>query len=173
MKTAALLIFLLAFRQPDAADDLQKFTVSGTLTFTEDYCGGAEPDEQTLKAYERPQPYAGAVILFRRGDHNESNQAIVAMAEADHQGRYEAKLPAGEYCIIREFQKDDSIFEKIKQWKEQSLVADEVCLLEKWTQCMQSLNVQADVTGLDFQFRKNCFLPEGIPCLEYTGPYPP
>lgn len=147
------------------------FKVSGRITSTSSYCGGAAPSPEMMESLARPRPYSQAVIWFREGTVNNLKKKAYKVV-ADEQGKFEVELPAGSYCVIREYQTDRSILEEYTSGSQQ-IVANVECLNEQWKACIRTLEVMSPLDSVNFEFHFSCFLPEGIPCLDYTGPLPP
>jgi hypothetical protein len=151
------------------------YTVSGTITYNGPYCGGAEPDEQTLQFYARVKPYPGKMLFIKKGTTNTSRQAVADTIVSDADGRFSLELPAGEYCIIQVPQLNREILNRYSTDENDMLfVSDPLCLEKWWDECLLSFTVtDRDVDSLNLHFHQPCFIPEGIPCLIYNGPYPP
>ena len=152
---------------------VQEYTVSGTITQTQSYCGGARPPEDLLKALESPRPYRGKKICFRSGDKNNTDQKFVRTAVSDSLGKFSVKLPAGAYCIIEEDQvKLMNVESYRKKYGSKYLTVDEDCLKSWWGTCIQSFVLgNADKNDLTLNFHMACFT-NGVHCLRYTGPLP-
>src|SRR4051812_11044433 len=78
-------------------------TVSGKVTQTSSYCGGARPSEEMMEQYNKPKPYAGKIFYVRKGKEN-NKKAVVLKFISDSAGNFSFQLPAGSYCIIQQEQ---------------------------------------------------------------------
>jgi len=158
------------------ADDENKETeyiVSGTIQYSESYCGGARPTDEMLEEITRPENYPGKRLFVVNGNINQSEKKIIAAIISDSAGKFSVLLPPGEYCIIQPEQRDKKIFTKYDN-PDDNIEADEKCLTEWFKTCLFSFKVESSpVTEIQLMFHRPCFLPEGIPCLSYTGPMPP
>lgn len=147
------------------------FTVSGTVTQTGSYCGGAVPSKEMLAQLSTPKPYAEKKFHVIKGDTNTPSHKIILSFTTDEQGKFSFSLRPGTYSIIQDEQATPL---NVKEYKTKTISADENCLKIWWAKPYYVLRVKrADITGLEFKFHHRCFLPNDIPCLQYTGPYPP
>ncbi len=144
-------------------------TLSGKVTFSQEYCGGAAPSEELLQAIRKPKPYVNFKIYVREGVENSLHARIIDSVLTDKDGRFSFTLPPGKYVLLSEYHKDRKIFKPLPNRR----ISDKKCLEEWWRSGLASLDLQMSVDTLHFHIHKRCFLPEGVPCLFYTGPMPP
>lgn len=149
------------------------FRVSGEIKYSESYCGGARPTDAMLEELARLKPYEGKELYVIKGTKNEENKTICDTIISDSEGKFELNLPAGEYCIIQSAQLDKKVFNYCDN-KNDEIEADRKCLEAWWPTCFYSFSVnESPIDSIQLIFHRPCFLPEGIPCLNYTGPMPP
>lgn len=154
------------------AKKINYYSVSGYVSLTGSYCGGAAPSEEMLEALSKPYAYIGKVFYVRKGKTNDLKQPIILKFKTDSSGKFSFKLPPGNYCIIQEEQKNS--FGKMKYPKASNITVDKTCLFDWWKKPYYILEIKDKaITGLDFKFTKRCFIPGDVPCLTFTGPFPP
>ena len=149
----------------------KSYSISGTIFQTSSYCGGARPTQELLDQMAFPKVYEGKKIYIRKGKRNNSNNKILKIITSDKEGNYSIKLTKGVYSIIVE--------EQVKEIREGDFVtenqkADIVCLKEWWIKPYYLLEVKnKNIHQLNFTFHHRCFVTNDIPCLTFTGPFPP
>ena len=147
------------------------FTISGKVTQTSSYCGGAAPSPEMLEELARPVIYAGRKFSIRKGSINTLKEPVILSFKSDNKGLFSFQLPPGIYSVILE--------EQVKElntaaYQKQNISADAACLKAWWKKPYYILEVKdKDINTLNFSFHHPCFIPFDIPCLQYTGPYPP
>lgn len=145
-------------------------TISGKITQTSSYCGGAAPSPEMLEEYETPKPYIGKTLYVRKGNRNNLKEKIILSFKADAKGNFSFQLEPGIYSIIVEEQVKTLT---IKQTNP-GVQADTACLKKWWVKPYHLLNVKENnITGLNFNFHHPCFITSDIPCFQYNGPMPP
>ncbi len=148
------------------------FNISGKVTQTSTYCGGAEPSEEILAEYSKEKPYAGKTFYIRKGNINALNSKIILSFKADENGKFSFQLPPGIYSIIQEAQVKEIKAEDYN--KKESLQTDVSCLKNWWFKPYYVLEIKdKDISGLHFKFHHPCFVSGDIPCIQYIGPMPP
>lgn len=148
------------------------FNISGKVTQTSTYCGGAAPSEEILAEYSKAKPYAGKTFYIRKGNTNTLKSKIILSFKADEKGNFSFLLPPGIYSIIQEAQVKEINAKDYN--KSGSFQADVTCLKNWWLKPYYTLEVKdKDVTELHFKFHHPCFVSNDIPCIQYTGPMPP
>lgn len=151
----------------------KEFVVAGQIQYAESYCGGARPTDEMLMEITRARPYPGKKLFVIEGTKNSSGKEIAATVISDSSGNFKLILPPGEYCIIQPDQRSTAILSKYNSDKD-DIDADPKCMEEWWNSCLYSFRVDsADINGISLFFQRRCFLPEGIPCLRYSGPMRP
>jgi hypothetical protein len=150
-----------------------EYSVSGTITQTHSYCGGARPPDELLAKLQAPHPFPGKKIYFRKGDVNTVDIKTLKEAVSDSSSHFHVMLSPGTYCVIEEDQVKalDTVAYR-KKYATKYLVVDDACLKEWWGKCLTTLVVEkADKKDLTLNFHIPCFT-QGIPCMKYTGPKP-
>lgn len=148
------------------------FTVSGKITQTSSYCGGARPSNEMLEEYAHPKAYRGKTLYVRKGAFNDVKQNIVLKFTADSLGKFTFTLPVGTYCILQAEQVKALDLKKLPD--QQGVTKDVACLKTWWKTPLQVLTIKdKNVSGLDFNFHHPCFVSGDIPCMNYNGPMPP
>lgn len=179
-----VLIFSVLFscaqvNRPSAHMDQQResksvitYPVSGLVTRTMAYCGGAAPGEEMLMEYRKPRPYAGKIFYIREGSTNNTVAKIILQFTTDSAGRFSFQLPQGTYAII---QQEQTIPLRPENYRSNATHRyDMDCLLDWWKQPYYLLQITSEpVQGLLFTFHRRCFIESDLPCIEYTGPRPP
>jgi hypothetical protein len=148
--------------------------VSGLITQTHAYCGGARPTEEVLKRLQTPAPFPGKKIYIRCGNENTTKKKIIRTVTADSTGHFSIKLPPGTYCIIQEEQVKKLDPDHFLKKETAELKLKKNCLEKWWSTCYQTFEVKATDSHvpLNVNFHFPCFT-EGIPCMQYSGPLPP
>ncbi|MGZ4049516.1 MAG: carboxypeptidase-like regulatory domain-containing protein, partial [Bacteroidia bacterium] len=148
-----------------------KRTISGKVTQTRSYCGGAAPSEEMLKDASTPQIYAQKKFYIRKGSLNTTKKGIELSFTSDDNGAFSFQLAPGTYSIIVEEQVNAI---NVKKYTTSNLSVDKKCLNDWWKKPYYLLVVtDKNITDLNFNFYHKCFVPDDIPCVEYTGPMPP
>lgn len=148
-------------------------TVSGTLTTSQSYCGGAAPTPEMEAWYSQQRPLQCAVYV-RKGATNDPSQPLVDSTVTDTSGRFTFRLPPGDYTLITDEQRDPAILTTIAALESPTLSVDTACLRRWFTEgTFQLKGLSADTSGLSRNFHKRCFVPYSMGCLGYSGPYPP
>ena len=166
-------LLLLGFVTSTAlAQKTMGMKISGKVTQTSSYCGGAAPSEEMLRQYEQPTPYAGKVFYVRKGNTNDLKQPVVLKFKSDSSGKFSFRLAPGVYSIIQEEQVKALNLKKYVSNSEVSV--DQTCLKTWWKKPYQVLVIKdKEVKDLNFNFYHPCFISGDIPCMTYTGPMPP
>lgn len=148
-----------------------KITIHGIVTKSGSYCGGARPTDEMLEQIERSIPYADLKLYIRKGNRNSLDSPVIDSTITNEKGEFKLELNSGSYVLLFKNQLDKSIFNELEKNTNIQIV-DQDCLNSWWENGLKLINTETD-QNLTFHFKKRCFLPEGIPCLNYTGPYPP
>lgn len=160
------------FSQKPAKSTLKKYKVSGRITKTEPFCGGARPTEEMLAQMNTPQPYLNKVLYVRAGKVNSVKKPILLKFKADSAGNFTFELPPGDYAILQEEQVKKLNYKVFPSGKD--YVINKPCAVEWWKKPYQLLVIKdSDVSGLTINFDKKCFIPVDINCIDYVGPMPP
>lgn len=156
----------------DASVD-QTILVTGIVEFTGRYCGGANPPKEILENARKKRPYSDYQLYVKAGKFNNLDAPIIDSTRTDAEGRFDFNLPPGEYVVLSAYHLNKDIF---RNWKEDKYIgiSDWACLEEWWKKGLIQLKVENRPLGnLYLHFQKQCFLPIGVPCLVYKGPFPP
>lgn len=147
--------------------------VSGTLTSTRSYCKGVAPSPEEQARYQHAHPL-NEWVYVRKGDKNNPKSPIVDSTRTNEHGYFEFLLPPGEYTLFTSIHRDESIIDRIHAMESDFLQVDNFCL-KKWFESglFQVTVSDSAVRNLDHNFHYRCFVPYAIPCISYTGPYPP
>lgn len=150
-----------------------KYIVSGTVTHSGSYCGGASPTWEMEAEAARSKPYSGKWLYIKPGDTNLMETPFIDSVMTDEEGRFSVKLPPGEYCMVAAEQRNRDIFNRYTDPRGY-LRADSACMETWWGKCLQQFTVtESELNGVDIHFYHPCYVPPGIPCLHYHGPIPP
>ena len=161
-------ILLFAFISCSAQKSKAKmYIISGKVTETNQYCGGARPSQEMLDELTAPKPLADKVLLIKSGKIN-TNSRSVQKTKTDPYGNFTLILKAGTYCIVEESKgkkftpkTNDEIYE----W-------DNDCLKKNWEACDHLMVVGKDkVDNININYQKYCDYRQ--PCLKkFKGPLP-
>ena len=155
-------------KQAKTRSSKKKFKISGTVTQTHSYCGGARPTQEVLEQAATPRIYSGKKFYVIKGDTNTAAHQIVLSFTSDEQGNFSFLLPAGTYSII---QNDQASPLNVKKYITETISADDKCLKKWWAKPYYVLQVKkSDIAGLKFEFHQRCFIQGDVPCLQYNGP---
>ena len=152
------------------------YQLSGNITYTSDYCGGAYPSNNMLQRLATPAPYPGKVFYIRQAERNDMNSPILYTIVTDSTGHYSINLPPGNYCMIDEFRKDTAFIADVYKVDPYNYlqVNDKKCLEDWFNSCFYGFSIKdSNFVHADFNIHRSCFRPEGVPCISYIGPMPP
>lgn len=146
------------------------YHVSGKVTRSFSYCGGANPPKEVLKNLTMPVPYPNKKFHVRKGKINSLDAGIVKSFISDSLGLFSFDVPPGTYAIILDEQLEAL---RVNRWERPTLQIDEKCLKEWWKKPYMIVEVKNHEQVLpDFHFQQQCFIDFDIPCIMYTGPSP-
>ncbi len=151
------------------------YKLSGKVTSTSDYCGGAEPPPELLDQLATPIPYQGKTFYIKAGTMNNINAPILYTVVTDTGGNYSVQLPPGKYCMIDKFRADTSFLRSLLKNDPNSnlKVGDKKCLQDWFNSCFYAFSISdSNLTNVNFHVHRPCFTPEGVPCVGYSGPLP-
>jgi len=149
-----------------------KQTISGTITASGSYCGGVAPSNEMLQNAQAKRPMSGFMVYVKKGTENKLMSSIVDSSRTDSNGNYSFDLKPGEYVLLQKEQLNEDIYKtyEASKW----LQADVDCMKLWWKKGLSNITVENEnINGLNFHSQKRCFVPLSIPCLRYSGPYPP
>ncbi len=157
--------------QHDSAQVCNTYIISGKVTQTTSYCGGAAPPQELLDRLATPIAYPDKKLYIRKGRTNNIKSNILKTIITDSAGEFSIRLAAGTYVIIQEEQLQEI---KAADYKKEYLQVDEKCLQEWWTKPYYLLEVKKEnITNLHFNIQHDCFMETDVPCITYTGPQRP
>lgn len=169
---AYLAVGLLTGCPTEGKKEVPVLKVSGKVTKSGSYCGGAFPSEETLQNAQAVIPLNGFMVYVKKGSENKLSSPVLDSASTNSDGDYSFKLPKGEYVLLRKNQLDKSVFETYSASSQ--LQVDVECLEAWWKKGLATITIENEnIDSLNFHFRKRCFVPDYMPCLRYTGPHPP
>lgn len=153
----------------------KKVIISGTVTQTYSYCGGAAPPDFLLEQLAESKPYPNKKFHVIKGDTNTASHKIILSFITDSAGSFSFQLEPGIYSVLLD---EQSFPPDVKKYKTQSQSIDENCYKEWWAKPYYLLEVEGGsknttIKGLNFNFHHRCFISSDVPCLQYNGPYPP
>ena len=147
------------------------FLVSGKVTQSFPYCGGANPPAEVLDNLARPAAYPNKKFYIRAGSVNNVAAKVVSSFTSDNSGTFSFKIAPGTYSIILE---EQLVQPDVKNYEKQNFLVNRKCL-DLWLMkpyYMLEVN-EKDIIDLNFHFIHRCFIDSDIPCLSYEGPMPP
>ena len=147
-----------------------KYVISGEVTESFKYCGGARPSEKILAERKTPRPFVNKVFHIRKGNTNTLKKPILLSFTTDTNGYFSFALPPGTYSII---QTDQVKKLNTKKYKINYIDVDETCLINWWAEPYAILEIKNEnIAALKFHFEHSCFLEGDVPCRKYKGPMP-
>ena len=149
----------------------QSYLISGQVTQTSSYCGGARPSQEMLDQIATPVAYPNKKFYIRKGKTNSLNNNFLKSFTTDKDGNFTIRLRKGIYSIILEEQLKEINSADYTSTNQQ---VDTSCIKEWWSKPYSILEVKnKNITQLNFNFHHRCFVTNDIPCLNYVGPMPP
>ena len=149
----------------------QTYLISGHVSQSSSYCGGARPTQEMLDKIAIPVAYPNKKFYIRKGKTNSLNLKFLKTFNSDKDGNYTIRLPKGIYSIILEEQLKEI---NIGDYTTTNQQVDTNCINEWWSKPYYLLEVNnKNIDHLDFDFHHRCFVTNDIPCLNYVGPMPP
>lgn len=160
------------------------FFESGTIhlhcTWTEPYCGGAEPDPAD---YPRPQPWSGKMFIRAAIPDSTGTLAIndlnkpMGMIQMNVEGDGYLTLPPGQYLLIDEDRADDRKYrELLRDFAKPAMYnepIDTACLRQWLHGPFGVLSITSgDTLHVDYPMYGQCPW-YATPCVRYNGPLPP
>jgi hypothetical protein len=171
---SVLCIALLSFSQAPFKKKLKKISVSGTVTSTSNYCGGARPSDEMIAQLATPRPKPNAKIYIKSGEVNSFESKVIRVLKTDANGNFHTKLLPGKYLIVDSTKMDMTYYNMLlKTYKTQTAhyeAIDTICLKEWYMKPNLVFEVAGtEVKGVKVNFHKTC---HDVPCAQFTGPYP-
>lgn len=172
--TAVLIVLVYSCKNNKSltkSSDSNSFLITGKVSQTFSYCGGARPTQEILDRFATPKDYPNKIFYIRNGNKNDTIAKIVAKFITKEDGTFSFHLKPGTYSIILEEQL--SII-NASDYVTQNQIVDEKCLMEWWKKPYYILEVtDKDIFNLNFTFHHRCYIKSDIPCITYTGPKHP
>jgi hypothetical protein len=172
MKTPLIIILICLFsfsvwakRKPVEAYT----TITGKVTTTADYCGGARPSEEMLEQLRTPKPAIRRTIYIKYGSVNTENTRLIKKVMTDSNGLFTVKLKKGyTYQFLEEWQCLNFKMPQQTQW----VKWDEKCFRERYATPNYVLNTKKTKQNIiTFNYHQPCFY--NPYCGNYSGPLPP
>jgi hypothetical protein len=176
MRAIVILILcfsLFAFSQEKPGKKAKKIPVSGTVTSTMNYCGGARPTDEILAQVATPRPIPNKKIYIKKGDVNSFNNKTILVLTTDAKGNFHARLSPGKYLVVDSTRNDMTYYNMLlKTYQNQTEhyeAIDTLCLKEWYMKpsCVFEVT-NAEVKDISVNFHKTC---DDIPCSMFRGPY--
>lgn len=149
----------------------EEIMVTGKVTQTTNYCGGAPPPQEMLQQLHTPKPVSGAVVYIHPGDTHAGVQNKIYKAVTDSMGVWRLKLPPGTYCLVSDekFNQD-----KLPTADDGKLRLDPYCFEDWRGKCDLTFEVGAEpVQAGTLNLFYPCFTETACPCFQYLGIMPP
>ena len=154
---------------PKVNVNTNKFRVSGTVTYTANYCGGAAPSEEMLAEMRQPKPRFGQELLVRSGDFNSFGR-LLARATTKEDGSFEFFLAPGDYCIVIAQKESADMVPKSSEY----IHVDTECYNKWMATCDLSFRLaDREISGLSLNLHQACFTNSYSTCVQWDGPMPP
>lgn len=166
-----LIIFIVSLFGIQQNSSAEQYEIKGKITISHSYCGGATPNPNKLRGLQPPKGFSGKRLFVRKGGYNDLNFPIVDTIVADTGGYFSIHLPQGTYTLISELHLDHNILNQ--NFFGNYIMVDDYCMDQWWKKGLKTITLKKDTSNNNFHFSDRCFIPVNIPCLQYTGPYPP
>ena len=170
---AFLTYLIIGFLASSSAEEKKvTLTITGSITTSGSYCGGVAPSKEMLQDAQAERPMSGFTVYVKKGTENNLLSYIVDSTCTDSKGNYSFDLRPGKYVLLQKEQLNKDVYKtyEASKW----LQADVDCMKLWWEKGLSTIAVEKEnIDSLNFHFQKRCFIPLGIPCLSYSGPYPP
>lgn len=169
-----LCLIFWSFNIATTKTKIKKVPVSGTVTQTRDYCGGARPNDEILTQLGTPKPVSGKKIYIKQGEVNTFESKVILALTTDEKGNFRAKLKPGKYLVVDSLKKDLTHYNMLlKTYKAQTTSyepIDPVCLKEWFMKPAGTFEVTGKETkNIAVNFHITC---RDVPCAGFRGPYP-
>ena len=156
-----------------STDSVEAYTVSGNFQQKLSYCGGARPSQEMLDEFENPVPLMRYTIYIKKGTENSPSAVLVDSTKTDEYGNYSFSLPPGAYTLVSYTQLNKACLNDVVS-QQYIVIADQACLDDWYKKGLIQFTVKDQaIANLDYLITKACDIPDGIPCLNYTGPARP
>lgn len=146
----------------------KKYLVSGMVTQTVSYCGGAAPTQVELDELSKPRPLKGKLLFLKQGNVNDPDSKIITRIVTDEKGKFSLQLPEGNYCIVEEYKTKELVIPPSTS----IAIYDETCLRDTYKKCDYSFTIKgSNISNITLNYHESC--PWAKPCMDYSGPLPP
>ena len=157
---------------------------TGTLhlhcTWTEPYCGGAEPDPSD---YPRPAPWSGHLFIRAATPDstgkmavNDLRQPIIDSIQMDGEGHGHLTLPVGDYLLLDGDRVNDRKARQLKRDHSRPAMytepLDTACLRQWLHGPFGVISITGDTLHIEYPMYGQCPW-YATPCVRYNGPLPP
>jgi hypothetical protein len=140
--------------------------VTGTVTQTGIYCGGARPSQKMLDDLAQPKPLPHIKLFVRNGNTNK-HQAIIKSVVTDANGYFEMYLKPGSYCMVDSIKMSEQLLPPTD-----SMGAYDIdCLKLMHEQCLYDLKVERSMEPIKINYQQYCAWNK--PCLQQHILLPP
>ena len=161
---------------PEAGWEVKMYSVSGNVTQSKSYCGGARPTDAILQEITAPKPLANSIFYIRKGKENNPVSDEYISFKTDENVNFEIKLLPGDYVIIEQNRLDSSYyFSVLKTYSKATdsySKADTLCMKKWLSGSLTQFTVKdADVKNINWDIHRSCWT--DVPCIHYSGPLPP
>lgn len=148
--------------------------ITGKITETRQYCGGAPPPQSMLDEYNTPKPVANYKLYIRQNINDISTPAYKEII-TDSLGNFTVFLEYGSYSVVDSRKKDKQTYlDLVAKYKKATNVTgsiDENCLKTHFRESDFRIDVMPDSKTVEHNYFRTCNY-SGAPCVEFTGPMP-
>lgn len=150
-------------------------------TYTEPYCGGAEPDPSD---YPKPQPWRGKMFIrAARPDStgkmaiNDLRLPILDSIQMNSEGHGHLALPVGKYIFLDRDHTDERKYrELLREFTKPAMYTEPIdtACLRQWLRGPFGVFTitSGDTLHMEYPMHGQCPW-SGTPCVRYNGPLPP
>ncbi len=170
-------VFISGQRKKSKPRTMKLFEVTGLITETQSYCGGAAPPQDLLDELSKPKPIKGYSMYIRKTS-NDFKNPILHKIFTDSNGMFKIKLPIGSYSVVDGSKKDSQTYNdyltKYKHASESFGPLDETCYLKYFSTPDFVIKVEKSkkTISLAHNYHRSCSWSRN-PCMEFRGQYPP
>jgi hypothetical protein len=171
---SAACLFVFSFTRVTPEKQCKRVPVSGVVTETRSYCGGARPSDEMLAELATPKPAVNKVIYIKMGEENSFDSKVILRLTTDEHGKFHAKLRPGKYLVVDSAKADTCYYNRLlTTYKDRTTNYEPIdvsCLKEWYLKPDGVFEVAEKGSGdIHINFQINC--PEYLPCARYRGPF--